>query len=167
MESSKQSYVQPCAWTCLYAYGIGRALLYATLSTDLHSPFHSTDGSFILKAAFPIAAYSPLVAYQAGNGNRFGGYWIDLPELNNGIKHSYSTALDELYLAPGSAMDVYLCGGPERWDVHVDYVESVEVIDEQDLSITDGVQVQQVLSNGERVYTVLCLSVGKFVCTYK
>lgn len=161
-QSSKQSYVQPCAWTCLFAYGTGRAVLHATLSTDLHSSFESMDGTLILKAALPIAAYSPLVAYQAGNGNRFGGYWVDMPEMNNGIKHSYSTVLDVLYLAPGSAMDVHLFGGPERWDLHVEYVESVEVTGEQDLSVTDGVQVQQALSNGRRVYTVLCLSVGKF-----
>ncbi|KAH0462028.1 hypothetical protein IEQ34_009603 [Dendrobium chrysotoxum] len=161
-EISKQSYVQPCAWTCLFAYGTGRAVLHATLSIDLHSPFHFMDGPLILKTAFPIAAYSPLVAYQAGNGNRFGGYWIDVPEINNGIKHSYSTALDELYLAPGSAMDVHLCGGPERWDLNVEYVESVEVTGEQDLPVTDGVQVQQTLCNGRRLYTALCLSVGQF-----
>ncbi|PKU79132.1 hypothetical protein MA16_Dca000476 [Dendrobium catenatum] len=122
-----------------------------------------------LKAAVSLktsdAAYSPLVAYQAGNGNRFGGYWIDVPEINNGIKHSYSTALDELYLAPGYAMDVHLSGGPERWDLHVEYVESVEVTGEQDLPVTDGVQVRQTHCNGRRLYTALCLSVGQFVCT--
>ncbi|XP_020590904.1 LOW QUALITY PROTEIN: nuclear pore complex protein GP210 [Phalaenopsis equestris] len=161
-ENSKQSYSQPCAWTCLFAHGTGRAVLHATLSTDLHSPFHSTDEPFILKTAFPIAAFSPLIAYQAGNGNRFGGYSIDMSEITNGIKHSYSTALDELYLAPGSAMDIHLCGGPERWHLNVEYVEKVEVTGEHDLSVTNGVQVHRAFFNGSQVYTALCLSVGKF-----
>ncbi|KAG0478243.1 hypothetical protein HPP92_012962 [Vanilla planifolia] len=161
-ESYKQSYGQPCAWACLLAHGTGRAMLHATFSIESHSPLYSIDGAFILETAFPIAAYTPLVAYQAGDGNKFGGYWIDIPKIDNFIEDSCSTGLDELYLVPGSAMDVHLCGGPDRWDQHVKYIETVEVVSEQDEYMKDGIQVQRRLSAGRRSYQIVCVSLGKF-----
>ncbi|KAG0476584.1 hypothetical protein HPP92_013425, partial [Vanilla planifolia] len=161
-ESYKQSYGQPCAWACLLAHGTGRAMLHATFSIESHSPLYSIDGAFILETAFPIAAYTPLVAYQAGDGNKFGGYWIDIPKIDNFIEDSCSTGLDELYLVPGSAMNVHLCGGPDRWDQHVKYIETVEVVSEQDEYMKDGIQVQRRLSAGRRSYQIVCVSLGKF-----
>ncbi|KAK8953612.1 hypothetical protein KSP40_PGU015368 [Platanthera guangdongensis] len=159
----KQSFGQPCAWTCLFAYGHGRAMLHATLSMELYSPLQSKEEPLILRADYLIVAYSPLVAYQAGNGNKFGGYWVDIPKMNNGLKHSHLFPLDELYLAPGSAIDVLLSGGPERWDHHVEYVESADITSEEILSVTDGAQVSKTFSTGTRLYTKILFSRGNLV----
>ncbi|PKA56686.1 hypothetical protein AXF42_Ash012816 [Apostasia shenzhenica] len=159
MESSGQFYGRPCAWTCLYASGTGRAMLQGTLSTELHSPMHSVDGPFVLHLSFPIAAYDPLVVYHAETGNKFGGYHVDLLKTNADIPHSHTTVLDDLYLVPGSSMDVMLYGGPKRWDSLVEHIDTVEVIDDQGPKTTD-VQVQQAFFAGGRVYTVVCLALG-------
>ncbi|XP_008807451.2 LOW QUALITY PROTEIN: nuclear pore complex protein GP210 [Phoenix dactylifera] len=161
-EGSKALYGYPCAWTYLYASGAGRAMLHATLSSESLSSFQFLDGPIILKAASPIAAYYPLVAYQAENGNRFGGYWVDLSRIFGGIQDSDSTSLDKLYLVPGSGMDVLLLGGPERWNHGVDFVETVNILGEPNLSVVDGVIVQQASSSGGRQYKILCQALGNY-----
>jgi len=68
----------------------------------------------------------------------------------------------ELYLVPGSTMDVFLFGGPERWDRVVDFVETVDVIGESKNHITSSTAVQK-LSSG--LYRVSCLSKVSYVST--
>lgn len=149
----------PCAQTYLYASAAGRAVLHATLSIELQSHLTLIDGPVTLKASSSLAAYSPLVVHQAESGNKFGGYWIDLGRIRADYSNAEHTRLHDLYLAPGSAMDILLLGGPEQWDQHIDYIETVEITSEQSQSITDGVLVQQTPS---RLYTVLCQALGKF-----
>ncbi|KAI3985657.1 hypothetical protein MKX01_033940 [Papaver californicum] len=111
-------YSPPCAWTYVYASGVGRAILHATLSKELESFDHPSDGPVALKTSFVISAHHPLVVQQAGNGNQFG-------ELN-----------------------VMLIGGPEQWDQGVEYVENVKNINGEQLSPKGGILVDQAFNNG-------------------
>lgn len=158
---SSTLYGYPCAFTSIYASNAGRAVLHASLS------FESTsfDGPVILKATISIAAYHPLVVYQAGNGNQHGGYWVDLSRIDVGFPDFLSAGLDELYLVPGSTMDLLLLGGPERWDQKVDFVENVNILAEHDLSKVPYIE-QHEYSRGRKYYRVFCRTVGKFV-SYK
>ena len=158
-------HVQPCAWTHLYAFAPGRATLHATLSTELQPSAHFKDGLIRLKAVSSLAAYSPLVIHQAENGNKFGGYWIDLARTHADIHEADHTFLNDLYLAPGSWMDVLLLGGPEQWDKKIEHIETAEVTTQQEQSITGDILVQRVSSSGGRLYRVLCQTLGEYVST--
>ncbi|XP_065001003.1 nuclear pore complex protein GP210-like isoform X1 [Musa acuminata AAA Group] len=158
VDDSKPQYGFPCAWTSLFAFGVGRAVLHASLSIESVPYFQSLDQIITLKAVSSIAAYYPLIAYQAGNGDQFGGYWVDLSKTDATFQDLDGKGLDELYLVPGSMMDVLLLGGPERWDQKVEFIETVGVLGEQNLSV---VQLHET-SSGRRLYKVVCQTFGKF-----
>ncbi|KAK8459402.1 hypothetical protein SEVIR_2G136800v4 [Setaria viridis] len=144
----------PCAWISLNASAAGRSTVVATFTFDSDSNIE-TLGPISLKATSKISAYYPLVVLQGGNGNQFGGYWFDLSGIHGRIEIMDNNSLKELYLVPGSAMDVFLFGGPERWDQVVDFVETVDVIGELKNHITSSTTVQK-LSSG--IYRVSCPS---------
>nr|CAB3452832.1 unnamed protein product [Digitaria exilis] len=144
----------PCAWVSLNASATGRSTLVATFTIDSDSNIE-TLGPISLKAASKISAYYPLVVLQGGNGNQFGGYWFDLSGIHSRVENMDNNLSKELYLVPGSAMDVFLFGGPEQWDKVVDFVETVDVIGELKNRITSSVAVQK-LSSG--IYRVTCPS---------
>ncbi|WOL18742.1 nuclear pore complex protein [Canna indica] len=158
MDNSKPQYGYPCAWTSLYAVGVGRAVLHASLSFESVSSLHSFDGITTLKAVSSIAAYYPLVAYQAGNGNQFGGYWVSLNEIEANFQDLDSKGLEELFLLPGSMMDIVLLGGPEKWDQKIEFIETVNVLSEQNLSVA---QLHEP-SNSGRLYRIICQTFGNF-----
>ncbi|KAL5718155.1 hypothetical protein ACHQM5_011091 [Ranunculus cassubicifolius] len=141
----------PCAWTNIYTLSAGRSLLHASLSSSM-------DGSDFLKASSLIAAYNPLVVQQIGNGNHFGGYSLDLPseEVSPEFK-----VLNELYLAPGTQLDVMLVGGPERWDHGVEFVETVNVLNKESLNNVITLVNHETIPKG-RVYRVSCAALGNF-----
>ncbi|KAL6601453.1 hypothetical protein ACP70R_044673 [Stipagrostis hirtigluma subsp. patula] len=145
----------PCAWISLTASSAGQATIVATFSFDSDSKFEAFSEPISLKATSKISAYYPLVVLQGGNGNRFGGYWFDLSRIHSRIENLDNNSLKELYLVPGSTMDVFLFGGPERWDHVVDFVETVDVIDESKNRISGSTAVQK-LSGG--LYRVSCQS---------
>ncbi|KAI5428546.1 hypothetical protein KIW84_033509 [Lathyrus oleraceus] len=63
------------------------------------------NGPTVLKAYLCIAAYLPFIVSQAGDGNHFGGYWLDLAQAENNKQwHN----LEELYLAPRTNLDLLL-----------------------------------------------------------
>ncbi|XP_072999237.1 nuclear pore complex protein GP210 [Typha latifolia] len=161
-EGFQELFSYPCAWTRLNATNAGRATLAATLSYETQSYFESFEGPTILKAASTISAYYPLMVYQAGKGDQFGGYWVDLSRIHTRIPNFGGPRLYELYLVPGSAMDVLLFGGPEQWDQRVEYVETVDVIGESEKPVTDNVIVQQASSGDVQIYQVSCRTRGKF-----
>ncbi|XP_026442426.1 nuclear pore complex protein GP210-like isoform X1 [Papaver somniferum] len=149
-------YSPPCAWTYVYASGVGRAILHATLSKELESFDHPSDEPVVLKASSMISAHHPLVVQQAGNGNQFGGYWAELPTTETGF---HLKDLNELYLVPGTELNVMLIGGPEQWDQGVEYVENVKNINGEQLSPKGGILVDRALSNGG-LYRISCLTMG-------
>ncbi|KAL6838421.1 hypothetical protein ACP4OV_031666 [Aristida adscensionis] len=144
----------PCAWISLTAASAGRATVVATFSFDSDSKFEAFSGPISLKATSKISAYCPLVVLQGGNGNRFGGYWFDPSGIHSRIQNIGNNSLKELYLVPGSTMDIVLFGGPERWDQVVDFIETVDVIDISKNQI--GSATVQKLSGG--LYRVSCQS---------
>ena len=144
----------PCSWTYEYASNPGQAVIHAIFSKEDH---HYSLGPGVLKASSRIVAYLPLIVRQAGDGNQFGGYWLDLVQAESN-KQSHS--LEELYLVPGTSLDIVLVGGPEWWDNGVDFIETVEVLDEGNALAEDGVIVHRVSSN---LYGVLCQKLGSFV----
>ncbi|XP_039138500.1 nuclear pore complex protein GP210 isoform X1 [Dioscorea cayenensis subsp. rotundata] len=162
IEGYNTLYGPPCAWTLLYASHAGRALLQATLSSMLPSYFHSFDGPFMLKATSSFSAYSPFMVHQAGDGNEFGGYWVDLTKSHTSFIDSNYSGMDRLYLVPGSGMDILLLGGPEPWDESVEYIDSVEIHGDQDHSMSDGLLLEQISSSSGRLYRVVCLALGSF-----
>ena len=151
----------PCAWIYLNASAAGRSTVVATFTFDPDSNIE-TLGPISLKATSKISAYYPLVVLQGGNGNQFGGYWFDLSGIHSRIEKMDSNIPKELYLVPRSAMDVFLFGGPERWDQVVDFVETVEVIGESKNQVTISTAVQK-LSSG--IYQVSCPSKVNYVST--
>ncbi|RLM86258.1 hypothetical protein C2845_PM04G10100 [Panicum miliaceum] len=144
----------PCAWISLNAFAAGRSTVVATFAFDSDSNIENL-GPISLKATSKISAYYPLVVLQGGNGNQFGGYWFDLSGIHSRIEKMDNNIPKELYLVPRSAMDVFLFGGPERWDQVVDFVETVDVIGESENHITSSTAVQK-LSSG--IYRVSCPS---------
>lgn len=153
----------PCAWISLNASTAGRATVVATFSFDLDSDFEAFTEPILLKATSKVAAYYPLVVLQGGNGNQFGGYWFDLSGIHSRTQTMDSNSLKELYLVPGSTMDVFLFGGPERWDQGVEFIETVDVIGESKHQITGSTAVQK-LSSG--LYQVSCRSKVSYVSTW-
>lgn len=162
VDSSDESFVStllwsPCAWTRLYASSPGRATVHVTLVKESISSDNFFNMPGFLKKSFVVAAYLPLVVQQNGNGNQFGGYWIDV-ENNN-------TGMEELFLAPESEMDLLVVGGPEPWDQGVEYVDKAEVMAENHI-LQKGIIVSQAINEGGSVYRVSCQSLGNFVSTF-
>lgn len=168
IEFPKSASGPPCSWTHIYAAGSGRTMLHATLSKE-YSHFDSYFSQHVvLKATSIIAAYPPLVLRQAGDGSPFGGYWYDRAqaETDNELKR-----LDKLYLVPGTQLDVMLLGGPEKWGKNVDFIETVEILDEGNISskldedgaLTEGVHVHNFLVSHGRIYSVVCQTLGTYV----
>ncbi|XP_010248630.1 PREDICTED: nuclear pore complex protein GP210 [Nelumbo nucifera] len=152
-------YGPPCSWTYIYASTAGRTMLHSTLSKLWQTSDHPLDGPIVLKASSHIAAYQPLIVYQAGDGNKFGGYWVDLAnaEAGNQLEN-----LDELYLVPGTGLDVMLLGGPERWNEGTEFIESIEIFDEEYNPLKDEVIVHQASTSSDGVYGVLCHALGNY-----
>lgn len=152
-------YGNPCSWVSLNASAAGRATVVAAFSFEPESYSETFNVPIFLKATSKVSAYYPLVVLQAGNGNQFGGYWVDLSRLQSGIQNMDNNSPKELYLVPGSTMDVFLFGGPEQWDKVVDFVETVDAVGEPKNHIIASTVVQK-LANG--LYRVSCQSKGNF-----
>lgn len=150
----------PCSWTYLYASGYGQTMLHATLSKEYRHFDQSFLGPIVLKASMRIAAYPPLTVHQVGDGNQFGGYWFDLShvEARNQLEN-----LERLYLVPRTSLDIMLLGGPEKWDKGVDFIETVEILDDKHARVKDGVHVHQVSGTYQSMYRVSCQTLGTFV----
>lgn len=153
----------PCSWIYVYASGPGRTMLHATLSTDFHHADNTLHGSIVLKASLRIAAYPPLIACPAGDGSQFGGYWFDLAqaEASNQLKN-----LDKFYIVPGTNLDIVLLGGPEKWE-GVDFIESVETLDEGHDHVQNGDLVHLISGKDRSVYRVSSETQGNFKLIFK
>ncbi|KAJ7974628.1 Nuclear pore complex protein [Quillaja saponaria] len=157
------SFGPPCSWTSVYASGPGLTMLHASMSKE-YQPFdHSFHGLVVLKSSLRIAAYPPLVVCQAGDGSPFGGYWYDLSqaEVDKQLEN-----LEIVYLVPGAHLDVSLLGGPELWDQTVDFIESVDMLDETQAN-NDGVLVHRVSGGSRSLYRLLCQTLGTFKLVFK
>ncbi|GMP29371.1 hypothetical protein CsSME_00004505 [Camellia sinensis var. sinensis] len=156
-------YGPPCAWTYVYASSSGHTMLHATLSKEYQHFDHSFSGPVILKASLRIAAYPSLLVHQVGDGNQFGGYWFDLAqaEANNQLGN-----LEDLYLVPGTHLDVMLRGGPDRWGQGVKFIQTVETLVEHTL-FKDGVVVHQISTSFSSPYRISCQKLGTFRIVFK
>ncbi|OMO59291.1 Bacterial Ig-like, group 2 [Corchorus capsularis] len=163
LEDQVPGYGPPCSWTYVYASESGQAMLHATFSKEYHHFDHSFIGPIVLKATSRIAAYGPLTLHQAGDGNQFGGYWVNTAgaEAANQLKHS-----DKLYLTPGTQLDVMLHGGPERWGNGVGFMEKVEIFYGEH-SPENGIQMHQISSSYSSLYRLLCLRLGTYRLVFK
>ncbi|KAL6506124.1 hypothetical protein OROHE_022653 [Orobanche hederae] len=166
LETVPNSQVHPsddgfsCSWTHIYASNTGQAIIHAILSQEYHQFSH---GPVILKASLRIAAYLPFIVRQAGDGNHFGGYWLDLAQAEN---NKQLHGLEELDLVPRTNLDLLLVGGPEPWNKHVDFIETVDVLGGEN-ALTDGVLVHRISDNHRTLYRVLCQRLGTFKLLFK
>nr|XP_016476217.1 PREDICTED: nuclear pore complex protein GP210-like [Nicotiana tabacum] len=154
-----EKYGPPCAWTYVYASNSGQTMLHATLSKEFQQYDHYTGGSVVLQATSRIAAFMPLIVHPASDGNQFGGYWFNLVQAE---ADDHLDNMEHLYLAPGTYFDVMLRGGPNRWDQGVEFVESVESLDEHNLRVQDGLLVSQEFTSYGSTYRIKCQDVGNF-----
>ncbi|CAA0831085.1 Nuclear pore complex protein GP210 [Striga hermonthica] len=152
------SFGPPCAWTRIYATNPGRSLVYATLIRDNLQSDQVGWESIALKASLNIAAFSPLVVHRASDGNQFGGYWFNLAHAES---HNQLHNLDHLYIVPDTQVDVMLLGGPERWGKDVEFIENVQVLNEQTSSLKNAISIDQSTSFGNP-YKIGCGSLGTF-----
>lgn len=156
----------PCSLAYIYASASGRATLHATLSKEFHKFDSSFHGPIVLKASSLIAAYSPLSIRQASDGNRFGGYYFDLALAES---DKQLTNLDKIYLVPGTHLDVMLLGGPEQWNHGVDFIETIEILDEEHGHIGNGASSENLSESYKSLYRVSCQMMGTYVsdlCLY-
>ncbi|XP_050223905.1 nuclear pore complex protein GP210 [Mercurialis annua] len=160
--SNLHSHGPACSWAYVYASASGQTMLHATLSKELSLYDLSFHRSIILKASIGIAAYLPLTVRQVGDGNQFGGYWFDLTDV--GVSN-HLEKLEVLHLVPGTSLDVVLLGGPEHWDKGVDFIETVEILDDKHSHVKDG--VLPVSGGYQSMYRVSCQRPGKFKLVFK
>ncbi|KAG4128596.1 hypothetical protein ERO13_D09G029000v2 [Gossypium hirsutum] len=153
----------PCSWTYIYASASGQAMLHATFSKEYHHIDPSLSGPIVLRATSRIASYMPLTLHQAGDGNRFGGYWVNTAriEATNQLEDR-----DKVYLVPGTQVDVILHGGPERWGKGVEFVQKVEIFDEEH-GHDNGVDVHLISSSHGSLYRLLCQTLGTYRLVFK
>lgn len=135
-------------------------MLHATLTKESQHYDHSFHGPIVLKASSRIAAYPPLIVQQAGDGSQFGGYWFNQgqTDTNNQLEN-----LSQLYLVPGTRIDVLLIGGPEQWDEGAKFIETFEILDDKHVQTKDDIDVPIVSGSKGSLYGILCQTVGTFV----
>lgn len=156
-------YGPPCSWAYIYASSPGQTMLQATLSKEHHLD-QSFHGSIILKASSRIAAYPPLTVHQVVDGSQFGGYWLDLGHVE---ASNHLEPLENLYLVPGTSLDIMLLGGPAPWDKDVDYLENVEISGDKHASSKDRIHARQISGSYQSMYRVSCQTLGIFDLVFK
>ncbi|KAK6928386.1 hypothetical protein RJ641_006977 [Dillenia turbinata] len=164
VELDESLFVPVCGWTYVYASAPGRAMLHATLSKENQHFDHHFSGSIVLRASSLIAAYSPLIVQQAGDGNQFGGYWFDLVQAEGSAQLEH---LESLYLVPGTHLEVKLIGGPEPWDHGIDFIETVDNLDVMHTPLREGIVVHRISTGRDSLYRVLCHTLGTFRLIFK
>ncbi|XP_073140167.1 nuclear pore complex protein GP210 [Henckelia pumila] len=164
VEPRSSSHGPPCAWTLIYASNHGRSVVHATLTKENQHLDQTSMGPVVLKASSNIAAYLPLIAHQASNGNQFGGYWFDLVQAKS---QNQLSNLEHLYLVPGTHVDIMLNGGPERWGQDVEYIETVEGLDEHQLHVKGRVVIYQMPTSNGNAYRIGCESLGTFKLIFR
>ncbi|XP_022934341.1 nuclear pore complex protein GP210 isoform X2 [Cucurbita moschata] len=155
------SYGPPCSWASVYASGSGHTVLQATLYKE-HQHFDlSLHGPILLKASVQIAAYPPLLVGYIGDGSQFGGFWVDpTPTEVDSLESLY-----KLHLGPGTCSNVMLRGGPEHWGRGVEFIESVEILDEDSVG-KGGIFVHQISENYGS-YQIQCQRLGTYTLQFK
>ncbi|KAF3793671.1 Nuclear pore complex protein [Nymphaea thermarum] len=164
LERAEFSRSPPCACACLYASSAGRAEIHAVIFKDLASNKHllNTSEQPVLRAAKILVAYPSLLVYQAGDGNRFGGYRVDVPISFSSAQITSLKSVNELYLVPGTRIDMVLLGGPERWDNDIEFIESLEIVAEDMNTFNAGVRISNSSINGGTLYDIYCQDLGAY-----
>ncbi|XP_012837561.1 PREDICTED: nuclear pore complex protein GP210-like [Erythranthe guttata] len=159
LNSSSSSYGPACVSTLIYPSGPGRTIVHATLNRENR---HSE--SYVLNVSLRVAAYSPLTIHQASDGNRFGGYWFDTARIGSWNELGRS---DDVNLALGTYLDVMLSGGPERWGDDVEFVETVDVIDEGNTYAKSRIFLDRISTVYGNLYRIGCKSLEPFSVIFR
>ncbi|EYU37293.1 hypothetical protein MIMGU_mgv1a019136mg [Erythranthe guttata] len=159
LNSSSSSYGPACASTLIYPSGPGRTIVHATLNRE-----NRPSESYVLNVSLRAAAYSPLTIHQASNGNRFGGYWFDTARIGSWNELGRS---DDVNLALGTYLDVMLSGGPERWGDDVEFVETVDVIDEGNTYAKSRIFLDRISTVYGNLYRIGCKSLEPFSVIFR
>ncbi|EPS63976.1 hypothetical protein M569_10806, partial [Genlisea aurea] len=146
-----------CSATYIYASNSGRTRVHAKLAMERHQ--YTSWEPVILKASSLIAAHLPVILHQVGDGNSFGGYWLDWKKSDS---ENQLISLDYLYLAPGTHMDVMLQRGPERWGKDTEFVENVELLGENIPNTREIALIHQIQTEYGIQYRLGCASLGTF-----
>ncbi|CAN6449269.1 unnamed protein product [Victoria cruziana] len=164
LERAEFSRGPPCACACLYASSAGRAELHAVMFKDMASSKYlfNTSEQLVLRAAKTLVAYPPLFVYQAGDGNRFGGYKVDVPVSYSSAHTDSLKRVSELYLVPGTRIEIVLLGGPERWDNNMEFIESLEIVAEDINTLNAGVRISNSSINRGTLYDIYCQDLGAY-----
>ncbi|XP_012845839.1 PREDICTED: nuclear pore complex protein GP210-like [Erythranthe guttata] len=159
LNSSSSSYGPACASTLIYPSGPGRTIVHATLNRE-----NRPSESNVFNVSLRVAAYSPLTIHQASGGNRFGGYWFDTARIGSWNELGRS---DDVNLALGTYLDVMLSGGPERWGEDVEFVETVDVIDEGKTNAKSRIFFDRILTVNGNLYRIGCKSLEPFSVIFR
>lgn len=147
----------PCSRAYIYTSSPGRTVLQATLAKEFHYFDKSLSESIDLKATLSIGAYLPLTIRQDSDGNHHGGYWFDKTQEETDI------GVSNLYLVPGTYVDVMLLGGPERWDDNVEFTETVTKVNEDEEDLTNGDNIHHNFDHHANMFRVSCQTLGSYV----
>lgn len=147
----------PCSRAYLYTSSPGRTVLQATLAKEFHYFDKSLSESIDLKATSSIGAYQPLTIRQDSDGNHHGGYWFDKTQEETDV------GVSNIYLVPGTYVDVTLLGGPERWDDNVEFTETVTKVNEDKEDLTNGDNIYHNFDGHVNMFRVSCQTLGSYV----
>lgn len=161
VELRGSSYGSPCSWTFVYASGSGHTMLQAALYKEYQHSDLSLHGPILLKASLQIAAYPPLLVGHMDDGSQFGGFWVDSAQA---VGDSFES-VDKLHLVPGTRSNVIIHGGPERWGQGVEFIETVEILDDEPDFGNGGIFVHQASENYGS-YQILCQRLGTYVLLF-
>ncbi|KAL9154800.1 hypothetical protein ABFS82_10G140800 [Erythranthe guttata] len=159
LNSSSSSSGPACASTLIYPSGPGRTIVHATLNRE-----NRPSESNVLNVSLRVAAYSPLTIHQASDGNRFGGYWFDTARIGSWNELGRS---DDVNLALGTYLDVMLSGGPERWGEDVEFIETVDVIDEGKTYAKSRIFLDRISTVNGNLYRIGCKSLEPFSVIFR
>ncbi|KAL0662458.1 hypothetical protein Bca4012_099295 [Brassica carinata] len=151
----------PCSRAYIYTSSPGRTVLQATLAKEFHYFDKSLSESIDLKATLSIGAYLPLTIRQDSDGNHHGGYWFDKTQEETDI------GVSNLYLVPGTYVDVMLLGGPERWDDNVEFTETVTKVNEDEEDLTNGDNIHHNFDHHANMFRVSCQTLGSYKLVFQ
>ncbi|CAN6929466.1 unnamed protein product [Brassica oleracea] len=151
----------PCSRAYIYTSSPGRTVLQATLAKEFHYFDKSLSESIDLKATLSIGAYLPLTIRQDSDGNHHGGYWFDKTQEETDI------GVSNLYLVPGTYVDVMLLGGPERWDDNVEFTETVTKVNEDEEDHTNGDNIHHNFDHHANMFRVSCQTLGSYKLVFQ
>lgn len=122
----------------------------------LSSYLFNTSGQLTLCIARIFVAHLPLIVYQTGDGNRFGGYKVKVPICLClfSAQINFFKCITEFYHTPRLRISMELLGGLEHWKNDIEFIESFEVVCGNLDTLNTGVHISNSPISGGILYTV-------------